>query len=54
LRDLGVDEKLILSLIYTKSVNGSIIRVIKSRRMRLTGHVARMVLHIGFWWESEK
>jgi hypothetical protein len=35
----------------------SIIRMIKSRRMRLAGHVARMgrrVKRIGFWWESQK
>jgi hypothetical protein len=31
----------------------NIIRVIKSRRMRWTGHVARMArreVHTGFWW----
>jgi hypothetical protein len=31
----------------------NIIRVIKSRRMRWAGHVARMgkrVVHTGFWW----
>jgi hypothetical protein len=31
----------------------NIIRVIKSRRMRWTGYVARMVekeVHTGFWW----
>jgi hypothetical protein len=30
---------------------------IKTRRMRLAGHVARMGtrgMHIGFWWESQK
>jgi hypothetical protein len=35
----------------------SIIRMIKSRRMRCSGHVARMGrigMHIGFWWESRK
>jgi hypothetical protein len=35
----------------------SIIRIIKSRRMRWAGHVARMGrrgMHIGFWWESQK
>jgi hypothetical protein len=34
-----------------------IIRMIKSRRMRWTGHVAcmgRRGKHIGFWWESQK
>jgi hypothetical protein len=31
-------------------------RVIKSRRMRWAGHVARMGrggMHIGYWWESQ-
>jgi hypothetical protein len=35
----------------------SIIRVIKSRRMRWAGHVARMGrrgMHIGYWWEIQK
>jgi hypothetical protein len=35
----------------------SIIRVIKSRRMRWAGHAARMGkggMHIGYWWESQK
>jgi hypothetical protein len=35
----------------------SIIRMIKSRRMRWAGHVARMgrrELHVEFWWESRK
>jgi hypothetical protein len=35
----------------------SIIRMIKSRRVRWTGHVERMGrrgMHIGFWWESWK
>jgi hypothetical protein len=35
----------------------SIIRVIKSMRMRCAGHVARMErrrMHIWFWWESQK
>jgi hypothetical protein len=35
----------------------SIIRMIKSRRMRWAGHVARMRrggMHIGYWWESQK
>jgi hypothetical protein len=32
-------------------------RMIKSRRMRWAGHVARMGrrgMHIGYWWESQK
>jgi hypothetical protein len=35
----------------------NIIRMIKSRRMRGTGHVARMGIrgmHVGYWWESHK
>jgi hypothetical protein len=35
----------------------SIIRIIKSRRMRWAGHIACMrekVMHIGYWWKSQK
>jgi hypothetical protein len=35
----------------------NIIRMIKSRRMRWAGNVARMGtrrVHIGYWWESQK
>jgi hypothetical protein len=35
----------------------SIIRMIKSRSMRLEGHVARMGrrgTRIGYWWESQR
>jgi hypothetical protein len=35
----------------------SIIKMIKSRRMRWAGHVARMGIrgmYIGFWWEGQK
>jgi hypothetical protein len=35
----------------------SIIRMVKSRRMRWTGHVARMGrrgMHIEYWWEFQK
>jgi hypothetical protein len=35
----------------------SILRIIKSRRVRLEGHVARMGrrgMHVGYWWESQK
>jgi hypothetical protein len=31
----------------------SIIRLIKSRRMRWAGHAAGG-MHIGYWWESQK
>jgi hypothetical protein len=35
----------------------SIIRMIKSRRMRCAGHVARIGrkgMHVGYWWVSQK
>jgi hypothetical protein len=35
----------------------NIIRMITSRRMRRTGHIARMGrrgMQIGYWWESQK
>jgi hypothetical protein len=35
----------------------SIVRMIKPRRMRWAGHVARMGrrgMHTGYWWESQK
>jgi hypothetical protein len=35
----------------------SIIRIIKSRRMRLAGHVAQMErrgTHIDYWWASQR
>jgi hypothetical protein len=35
----------------------NVIRMIKSRRIRRAGHVARMGglgMHIGYWWESQK
>jgi hypothetical protein len=35
--------------------SSSIIRIIKSRRMRWAGHIARMErrgTHIDYWWES--
>jgi hypothetical protein len=35
----------------------SIVRMIKSRRMRWVGYVARMggrELHVGYWWEGQK
>jgi hypothetical protein len=35
----------------------SIIRMIKSRRLRWTGHVARLGgrgMHKGYWWEIQK
>jgi hypothetical protein len=46
-----------MRFIYKKLYSPNIIRMIKSRRMRLAGHVARMGrrgMHIGYWWESQK
>jgi hypothetical protein len=38
--------------------SSSIIRMIKSRRMRWSGHVAkrgvRRGMNVGYWWESQK
>jgi hypothetical protein len=39
------------------SLPNIVIRIIKSRRMRWAGQVARMGrrgIHIGYWWESRK
>jgi hypothetical protein len=35
----------------------SIIRIVKSRKMRWAGHVARIGrrgTHMGYWWESQR
>jgi hypothetical protein len=35
----------------------SVIRIMKSRRLRLVGHVARIGrrgMYVGYWWESQK
>jgi hypothetical protein len=43
-----------LGNLYSSS---DIIRMIKSRRMRWAGHIARMgtrEMHVGFWWENQK
>jgi hypothetical protein len=40
--------------LYTSPI---IIRIIKSKRMRWAGHVARMgkiEMRIGYWWESQR
>jgi hypothetical protein len=40
-----------------KKKKKSIIRMIKSRRMRWAGHVTRVWkrrMHIGYWWENQK
>jgi hypothetical protein len=51
LRKLHVEE---LHNFYSLS---NIIRIIKPRRMRRKGHVARVektLMPAGFWWESQK
>jgi hypothetical protein len=48
--------------LHNKELHGlysspSIIRIIKSRRMRWAGHVARMgrrVTRVDYWWESQR
>jgi hypothetical protein len=42
---------------YPKYSDFTLIRMIKSRRMKLAGHEARMGrrgITIGFWWENQK
>jgi hypothetical protein len=37
--------------------SSGVIRMIKSKKMRWAGHVARRgrkIMHIGYWWESQK
>jgi hypothetical protein len=43
--------------LHNLSSSPSIIRMIKTRRMRWAGHVAlmgRREMHIGYWWGSQK
>jgi hypothetical protein len=43
--------------LHTLYSSPHIIKMIKSRRMRWAGHVARMGrrgMHIGYWWESQE
>jgi hypothetical protein len=43
--------------IHNSYSSRSIIRMITSRRIRWTGHVAQMGrrgMHIGYWWENQK
>jgi hypothetical protein len=53
-RGWGKLQKEELHNLYSSS---SIIRMIKARRMRWAGHVARMGrrgIHIEYWWKSQK
>jgi hypothetical protein len=55
--DEGSGEDYITRNLMTCTHHQNIIRVIKSRSMRLAGHVARMgkrEVHTGFWWGDLK
>jgi hypothetical protein len=50
-------RKLLNEELHNLCSSPNIIRMIKSRRMRWAGHVARMGrrgIHIGYWWGSQK
>jgi hypothetical protein len=54
---IGGRRKLLNEELHNLYSSPSIIRIIKLRRMRWAGHVARIGrrgMHIGFWWESQK
>jgi hypothetical protein len=54
---IGARRKLHNVELHNLYCSSRIIRMIKSRRMRWAGHVARMGrmgMPIGFWWESQK
>jgi hypothetical protein len=54
---MGDWRKLHNEVLHNFHSSPSIIRMIKSRRMRLAGHVAltgRRVMHIGYWSQSQK
>jgi hypothetical protein len=38
--------------LYNLYSSPNLIIMIKSRRMRWVGHIARM--HVGYWWERQK
>jgi hypothetical protein len=53
----GVWRKLHNEELHNLYSSPSIIRMIKSRRMRWAGHVTRTGesgMHVGYWWESQK
>jgi hypothetical protein len=54
---VGGSRKLHNEELHNLYYSPSIIRMIKSRRMRWAGHIAQMGrrgMHIGFWWETRK
>jgi hypothetical protein len=56
--ETGGWRKLHNEILHKLYSSPSIIRTIKSRKMRWAGHVARMGgrigMHIGYWWASQK
>jgi hypothetical protein len=54
---MGDWRKLHNEKLYNFYFSSNIIRMIKSRKMRWAGDIARMGrrgIHIGYWWESKK
>jgi hypothetical protein len=54
---IGSLRKLYNEELHNVYSSPSIIRMIRSRGMRLTGHVAcrgKSLMHLGFWWEIQK
>jgi hypothetical protein len=55
---MGVWRKLHNEELHNVYSSPNTITMIKSRRMRWEGHVARMGrrrrMHIGYWWEGQK
>jgi hypothetical protein len=54
---MGECRKLYNEELHDLYSSPSIIRIMKSRRMRWVGHVARMGrrgTHIDYWWESQR
>jgi hypothetical protein len=53
----GAWRKLHNEELHNLCFSPNITRMIKSRRMRWAGHIARIGrrgMHIGYWWESQK
>jgi hypothetical protein len=54
---LGVRRKLHIEELHNLYTSPSIIRILKSRWMGVTGHVAlteRIGMQVGFWWGSQE
>jgi hypothetical protein len=52
-----IKEKFVVVELRDLYSSPSIIRIIKSRRMRWAGYVTRTGekrMHIGYWWESQR